>query len=586
MTCQKSLTTALFISIYLIPCVIFSQTPMDCSATVSSTCNLIPNPGFAPISGTYSIPETSANAAFQSDIQNWIAVCGTPDLNTAISAPSQLPNTNWATLSFYNATPIQTENIAVKTGQLFANNDYVLSFFRAASSMTGRSATDFKMRIVLARCSDIQSDPTSFDPFTVPSQTQTIYCETISSSSASWGQALISFTANDNYNVIWIFQEAVSTSTSGGAAFLHFAYPELINKADLVITPRGTACGRYLTGCLQQASYSWTDPNSNILTGNPVSINAGTNYGLYTAYISVSGALSTNNSCSNNISYLQIPITVPQCISCSSTPSITPAGPITYYNQYETSNQITLTCSSSSNYQWLRNNSPIAGETNQTLTVNFNDYVSYSAQYSCLTECGFSNSVTFNYIGCSPYSDYPVSIPSSLSYVCQSALASPNYIQLNAPNLGGGTTSTWWLQNTPTCLSISGSGQLTGSGCSGYPSNGIYTKSSLSGEEVYLFYFMNVNSGCKPPKNDLPNLNISSPELIFPNPAKDRVFITGTISGSDIQIYNSTGKLIKIIKADHKSPVTTVSVADFYPGLYVLRLVSQKKITIFKLIIQ
>lgn len=174
--------------------------------------------------------------------------------------------------------------------------------------------------------------------------------------------------------------------------------------------------------------------------------------------------------------------------------AILPEGPIFYYNQYETPNSITLSTVYTSGNQWYKNGVAIPGATGNSLTVQFQGLQSYTDYYTVTHDVRTSNQVEFNYIGCDEPGDYPASVPST-SY-CASSLASG--VPLDAPSLGTGTTYSWWLQTTPTCYSISNTGLLTASGCSSYPSNGVYTLSALEYfDQIYMYYVFTVNSGCK-----------------------------------------------------------------------------------------
>jgi Secretion system C-terminal sorting domain len=268
----------------------------------------------------------------------------------------------------------------------------------------------------------------------------------------------------------------------------------------------------------------------------------------------------------------------------SNPPSVSPAGPITYYNQYETTNQVTLTCNSAPSYQWYKNNTAISGATNQTYTINFQGLSIYTDYYKVITSCGTSNTVTFNYVGCNGPSCYPVSIPST-SY-CASSLTSGNYIQLNAPSLGVGTSYNWWLQNNPTCYSISSSGHLTESSCSPYQTDGVYTKSSLSnGTQTYMYYVIVVNTGCRTMVVPTSETYIMGKTKLIPNPAILEVTISSSTSIQKIEIYNMLGSLVKRMTANGSNSMT-IRINDLKPGIYSFRALTNAGVENLKLIIQ
>lgn len=177
---------------------------------------------------------------------------------------------------------------------------------------------------------------------------------------------------------------------------------------------------------------------------------------------------------------------------------INPAGPITYYNQYETQNSITLNTIYPSGNQWYKNGVAIPGATGKSLTIQFIGYLNYTDYYTLTHDTRTSNEVAFNYRGCMYSSEYPVTIPWT-PWPCISSTINGNYFQLPAPNLGTGTTYSWWLywpsHGYSTCFSINSLGQLTSNGS--WCDDAIYTKSSKDAIETYMFYSFSTNPNCR-----------------------------------------------------------------------------------------
>lgn len=303
------------------PFSIFAQSyPMQCTATMpisTPVCNLIPNPSFLPISGTYPIPESWPNSAFETDVQNWTGVSGSPDLNLG-TPPPQLLNKNWAHMSFEkNRSTFRREDIAAQISPIEKNTEYVFSFFRAAGVQAGMAATNIRLRVVLVRCEDMQIEMTTFDPKPVPAISQTIYCETIIGSNTNWEQKVVTFTSDNDYNAIWFFVEEESITSPSGAGSYYIGYPELVKSANLVtIATNGGNCMATLTGCLLNAQFTWTDAAGNPWPGSSITINSQSNYGNFTVDVDFPNSIPSNNTCSNNITSLTHNFVVNQCIPC------------------------------------------------------------------------------------------------------------------------------------------------------------------------------------------------------------------------------------------------------------------------------
>jgi Secretion system C-terminal sorting domain len=292
----------------------------------------------------------------------------------------------------------------------------------------------------------------------------------------------------------------------------------------------------------------------------------------------------------------------------SGTPTISPKGPITYYNQYETTQTIPLTASSSANYQWYKNGQIIPGATNQVLNITCNGLVTYTDYYYVVTTCGTSNSVTFSYIGCNTASCYPVALPSLP--ICSSQ--SP--VTVYSPSLGAGSINTWWTYYTTSCFSFRPIRGATSekSLFINFPactllSEGIYTKSSLNGRETYIYYTVYASTSCRvinpftpflkpkgktslsflndslsitPPKTGLGSKSI----FIAPNPANQRATINSKSIVKTVEIFSITG--VSLSRVDFKgSKSVSLDTQDLKPGSYSCKVTTNEGIEYLKLII-
>lgn len=279
-------------------------------------------------------------------------------------------------------------------------------------------------------------------------------------------------------------------------------------------------------------------------------------------------------------------------------PGISPAGPITYYNQYETTNQVVLTSTPAASYQWYKNNAVIPGATNQTYAAMYSGLSNITDLYKVVTSCGTSNTVTFNYRGCHSTSCYPVTIPSN---ICYSSLP----YTLTAPNLGTGTIYSWWTYSNPSDLSFSNfSGntcQLNATGPYTGPSFGdwIYTKSAKNGQETYMFYGLDVafcrpaNRGNTSPNQSnseilIPNLDINptiEKTRLAPNPANSQITIYAASGIEHIEIYNVSGVMVKQVKTN-RSKTVFIKTNDLLAGIYPCKVVTSSGTEYLKLLIQ
>ena len=81
------------------------------------------------------------------------------------------------------------------------------------------------------------------------------------------------------------------------------------------------------------------------------------------------------------------------------------------------------------------------------------------------------------------------------------------------------------------------------------------------------------------------NVNINPKYSIYPNPAKDKVYIqTGTQQAAIITLYDIRGKVLQQKKS--QSSTTEMSVKGYSPGIYILSVRDQSSATTYKLQIE
>lgn len=77
----------------------------------------------------------------------------------------------------------------------------------------------------------------------------------------------------------------------------------------------------------------------------------------------------------------------------------------------------------------------------------------------------------------------------------------------------------------------------------------------------------------------LSSLSTEDPVRIFPNPVQSRFMIEGPLLNASLQIENLDGKIMM-----SKTPATSeVDISDLPPGLYVVKIIGEKSMKVFKL---
>lgn len=272
-------------------------------------------------------------------------------------------------------------------------------------------------------------------------------------------------------------------------------------------------------------------------------------------------------------------------------PVVTPPGPITYYNQYESVNYVTLTCNDAPSYQWYKNNNAISGATSKTYTFSFQGLSSSTDYYKCVTSCGTSNVVTFNYVGCDEPSDYPGSVNTE---VCISTYP----ISISQPDMGSGGLYYWELE--PSCFSLTNisdvydrTASLNYQSCGLY-GNGLYTRAvATSNTEMRMYVWINPNQGCRmalgPVNSEQPSNNGmfqgNFKTQLLPNPASDRVTVTSPKKIMGIEIYTMLGARVKTFRVGDLNKLE-IPLSGLAPGLYSVRVITRDGFKSLKLLIQ
>ncbi len=599
----------------------YNPVPVNCTPLSFTNCNLITNNTFNTNNSFDPNNLQHVDRPFELGlIDDWYATHGTPQNSIQFSTDSPPFTGAGVTYMGANATSsgANSEGIIGKLVPLIAGHKYGFSFFR---KITNNSffPLDF-LNISLMKCDDYDETflPMGSIPPTLPSQSQIIYCET-NISSQTWEQIFVTFIANDNYDMIHICpKENLPTSGWLRDSYLLFSYPELIDITNFSagLAPNISLCpgtkkilGPNPENCsVRNSIFTWKSPSGGTLgNGQQISVTNSSPSGNYTLEMTVPTSTITNNSCSNNSPVVSNHITYyNSCSPCFSSSTISPSGPIKYWNQYETNNGVTLTSSAASTYQWYKNNLSIQGATNQTLFVMCAGTNGFNDTYTCVTNgCELSNPVNVEYIPCFSELDYP-----SISAVDLSPCASDFPLNLiGVPGFGNGTLYEYWTYNytNPSCYnfqnisSYSNTNTLFYNSACNKNSDGLYFKSSLNGAENYMFYWL-YRQNCKKidtvkklssinnyenslPKENKKN-NTNTPDFtITSNLSIKGLDILSTNQMKSINLYNSTGQLIKKVNPNGVSTIS-ISIADFPMGLYIIEVIYSTNKLCKKIIIE
>lgn len=213
--------------------------PFTCNPSTYNPCGLIENNTFFrnPVNPNNPNDPLYNAAPFVSYINNWTSSHGTPQIN--INTPQIAQNVNhasmWAdAILDANGNLVQSgEGIATGIHQLVPNNNYYITFskrfFQGGGAGAGVSIDDYY--IVLLSCAQFQQIRRYGEDYTIPaipSSAQIIYHES-NTTNTNWQSVTQTFTANSNYDVVWIFPKnhtAAGTTTSI-TSWLEIAQPQI-----------------------------------------------------------------------------------------------------------------------------------------------------------------------------------------------------------------------------------------------------------------------------------------------------------------------------------------------------------------------
>ena len=293
----------------------------DCGGGPVATtgCNLIPNAGFAVINT--NLP--TEGAFLIENVLYWSSVNGgSPDINGIAPAyippvlPFPLTNINSAGMGVLDGISppgLVYEGICAKIAPVTQFKKYAFSFFLASSGypVNFPNGANFTFKVVLTKCQNFPTAPYLVGTTVPPAMTQKqeIFCKSMNGLQVSgWQQYFLTFTADDDYDMIVIYPEP-STTPFLGLTYLYFLMPELINVTNLVTVTQNAACNYTLQACgVTNATYAWTDGDGNLIgTSNPITVDATINPLLYSLTMSVPGLLTTQgNTCSDNVDHIDV----------------------------------------------------------------------------------------------------------------------------------------------------------------------------------------------------------------------------------------------------------------------------------------
>jgi hypothetical protein len=306
-------------------------------------CNAIPNPNFSETNSSIIYGDF-----YNNNIAYWYDSHGTSDVNRpGLSAPFFGANPTSMAIGAHMDDDGQLlkggEGIVVKTRRLQQGKTYMFSMFVSTGTSFGQ-VNNVELVAGLIGCQNFGGFGTiGIPPLGLGSQK--IYCETFSTiQSSSWKQVVVKFTANSSYDMLRIFPDLTSTPTSPGSAWVHVAYPELVevnnfsatlefeNSCDFTISANN--CG------VKNAVFTWRDPQNNIVQqGSTQQLNGSLSNmptGNYTLSMTVPGATGTNNSCSENNPVFTTSVEVAGNICICSSLSI--SGSLTYWRNMDLAN--------------------------------------------------------------------------------------------------------------------------------------------------------------------------------------------------------------------------------------------------------
>ena len=336
----------------------------SCSGVVNTTsCNLIPNPKF-----TITNPSVLVSAFVYNNVIDWAGTHLSADINkfgNVMPTPwpvAPLNSTyNYAHMYSYNDADFSdgstwSEGIAARIKQLQQGHKYLLSFYVSNYSESSLGSTNIinSLKVRLTNCQQFPQSPPQI-PVPTFTNEQVVYCGNYTGT-IGWRQIVVSFIANDSYDLIAIHPEMITGQ--GDIGNLHFANPELVDVSsfDVTIGALNTAnCTRTLSGtnlCFPiNAAYRWKKGNTIVGTGTSITVNASTDPGAYSLEVYFPNVANPSNACSENNPVLTKSVTVGDCSSTCGGLTITQAiwdareqNILTSYANYDLLAQVNNSC--------------------------------------------------------------------------------------------------------------------------------------------------------------------------------------------------------------------------------------------------
>lgn len=591
-------------------------TQVFCNRPLLNNCNQIEN-------NSFNTTCFGDNPFALNCISGWNSMSYSPQLN--LFNPLFAPGVNHASMWSYAFRPgvILGEGIVTGISTLVAGNKYGFSIFKRYFPDPSHPSIDLdNFYIVLLKCSDylaIRTDQT--DVPAIPRNAQIIYCETHMNNN-SFQRVFQTFTANDNYDVAWIFpKQTFYSDVRAYQAWLEVAKFEMININNFSAgpTPNPTylncnvTLGPSIPNCgVEGAVFTWYGPNGQVVLASTdnqqIQVDAGNsaNTGSWTLKMTVPNVVTTNNTCSGP-GIVQASVNVPSCVSCAAqisgkfegcaiTKPIIPYALNYYCWRGDCGSSTFLESNYASGNEWFVNDMQIIGTggnipgigfvniTNNTKNLSFGISASTATQ-------SFKFQVKNTTPGCTQ-----ITLPTT---VYAAVLPGP-YMGDYKPNFtktyytypynsaGPGSIYTWSVPNTI----ITDIDPSTPEATIYFPPNvstGGLTGTITISNSPYCNGTYNITFQQNPNARSPISFNneITNPKYTttFPNPASNQITITSVESINYIEISDLLNPTFKRVKVNSTKSVT-LDVSDLVPGVYNCKISTAKGIENQKLIIK
>jgi hypothetical protein len=583
-------------------------TEVICDRPQTTACNQIENNIFS--STCYGTDPFWTNC-----ISKWNSLHGSPQLN--VFGPVISPTVNhasmWASSQVYTGFPPNSEGEGIITGipKLTPGKKYAFSILKRYFSSQEYPTVDLdKFYIVLMKCADYLPMRSQYPIIPdIPVTAQIIYCES-DMSNHSFQRILGCFTANDEYDIVWIFPKQ-NTFITGYTfqSWLEVAKFEIIKTEDFSagISPNplypncNVTLGPTIPNCgFQDAVFTYYGPSGQVIpapANQQIQVDASnlSNVGSWTLKMTVANTVTTNNTCSQSCN-IQATVIVPSCQNSCAT--ISANSTLDKCWCYDCGDFATLTTNLTSNIQWYNNGNAIPGANGQTYVIHNNPGPSWptsTGTYSVrntMTNCTSElvNVTRRNWSAPNPNNTIVNYCKSRLGNLQQHpSITDPNSIyswQILDPfgnDVTGmsviiGTNNT---SNNNTTISFSNYPYSTATIIAKALDNGCFN--SAQGYQVNIYPdpcpFNLIES-----KTNRTNL-IKESVQIFPNPANNQIKLISTESINTIEIVSLLNTYTKIIKL-RGFKFAIININDLKPGIYNVKITTEKGIENKKLIIQ